>query len=125
MKIERWKGQADPNEGLIQARINQEAKRVLRRLCETGVVMAVACEMETAVVVRETPEGDQLRTAVVNREIAQAMALKEWITCPDASGRIARYFVTNAGRAALRSLTANDENAASGFAEARATLVPR
>ena len=74
--------------------------------------MAVAREMETAVIVRETPQGDQLRTVVIDREIAQAMVLKEWITCPDATGRIARYFVTNAGRAALRRLTAQDENTA-------------
>ena len=66
--------------------------------------------METAVVVRVTPEGDQLRTAVVEREIAQAMALKDWINCPDPEGRIARYFITNTGRAALRRLTAEDEN---------------
>ena len=49
-------------------------------------------------VVRSAPDGAQLRTAVVEREIAQAMALKEWISCPDASGRVARYFITNAGR---------------------------
>lgn len=117
-------GTAKPHEGLTQARIDQEAKRVLLRLCEPGAVMAVAREMETAVIVRETPQGDQLRTAVVDREIAQAMALKEWITCPDASGRIARYFVTNSGRAALRRLTAQDENAASGFADTRAVMGP-
>jgi len=117
-------GRAKPQEGLTQARIDQEAKRVLLRLCEPGAVMAVAREMETAVIVRETPQGDQLRTAVVDREIAQAMALKEWITCPDATGRIARYFVTNAGRAALRRLTAQDENAASGFADTRAVMGP-
>ncbi|MFT5629616.1 MAG: hypothetical protein ACI82I_003172 [Gammaproteobacteria bacterium] len=115
-------GTAKPHEGLTQARIDQEAKRVLLRLSEPGAVMAVAREMETAVIVRETPQGDQLRTAVVDREIAQAMALKEWITCPDASGRIARYFVTNSGRAALRRLTAQDENAASGFADTRAVM---
>ena len=86
--------------------------------------MAVAREMETAVIVRETPQGDQLRTVVIDREIAQAMALKEWITCPDATGRIARYFVTNAGRAALRRLTAQDENAASGFADTYAVMGP-
>jgi len=102
MKMDRWKGQADPEGGLTQDRIDQEAKRVLRRLCEQGAVMAVAREMETAVIVRETPQGDQLRTAVIDREIAQAMALKEWIACADTTGRIARYFVTNAGRAALR-----------------------
>ncbi len=103
--------------GLTQGRIDQEAKRILRRLCEQGAVLAVAREMETAVVVRVTPEGEQVRTAVVDREIAQAMALKDWIACPDPDGRIARYFVTNAGRAALRRLTAQDENRASGFAE--------
>ncbi|MCO4848554.1 MAG: helix-turn-helix domain-containing protein [Yoonia sp.] len=121
---DRWTSRAKPQEGLTQARIDQEAKRVLLRLCEPGAVMAVAREMETAVIVRETPQGDQLRTAVVDREIAQAMALKEWITCPDASGRIARYFVTNAGRAALRRLTAQDDNAASGFADTRSVIGP-
>ena len=94
------------------------------RLCEPGKVMAVAREMETAFIVLETPLGDQLRTAVVDREIAQAIALKEWITCPDASGRITRYFVTNSGRAALRRLTAQDENAALGFADTRAVMGP-
>jgi len=124
MKLVRIKGQADPPRGLTQERIDQEAKRVVRRLCEQGAVMAVAREMETAVIVRETANGEQLRTAVIDREIAQAMALKDWIACPDATGRIARYFVTNAGRAALRRLTAQDENAASGFREVRAQMSP-
>ncbi len=101
--------------GLTQARIDQEAKRILRRLCEQGAVLAVAREMETAVVVRVTPEGEQVRTAIVEREIAQAMALKDWITCPDPEGRIARYFITNIGRSALRRLTAQDDNRASGL----------
>jgi hypothetical protein len=102
---------------LTRNRIDQEAKRILRRLCEQGAVLAVSLEMETAVVVRVTAEGEQLRTAVVDREIAQAMALKDWITCPEPEGRIARYFITNTGRSALRRLTAEDENRASGFAE--------
>jgi hypothetical protein len=106
---------------LTQARIDQEAKRILRRLCEQGAVLAVAREMETGVVVRVTPEGDQVRTAIVEREIAQAMALKDWISCPAPEGRIARYFITNTGRAALRRLTAEDENRASGFAERSTT----
>ncbi len=119
MKIVRLNEQAVPRDGLTQARIDQEAKRVLLRLCEPGSVIAVASEMETAVIVRETDDGDQLRTAVVEREIAQALALKDWISCPDATGRVSRYFITNAGRAALRALTAQSENAASGFADAR------
>lgn len=107
-------------EALTQAQIDQEAKRVLRRLCEQGAVLAVAREMETSVVVRQTAEGEQMRTAVVGREIAQAMALKDWITCPDPEARVARYFVTNVGRAALRRLTAEDENRAGGFSESSA-----
>lgn len=84
--------------------------------------MAVAREMETAVIVRETPDGEQLRTALVEREIAQALALKDWINCPDTSSRVSRYFITNAGRAALRALTAQSENAAVGFSDARSPM---
>ena len=124
MKIDRWKGSPDQDTTLTQALIDQEAKRVLRRLCEPGAVMAVARDIETAVIVRETPQGEQLRTAVVDREIAQAMALKDWIECSEPDGQIVRYFVTNLGRASLRRLTAQDENAASGFAEARMPLAP-
>lgn len=124
MKIDRWKGSPDQDTTLTQALIDQEAKHVLRRLCEPGAVMAVARDIETAVIVRETPQGEQLRTAVVDREIAQAMALKDWIKCSEPDGRIVRYFVTNLGRASLRRLTAQDENAASGFAEARMPLAP-
>ena len=110
---------ANQTAGLTQARIDQEAKRVLRRLCEQGAVLAVARELETAVVVRDTPGGEQLRTAIVEREIAQAMALKDWISCPQPDARITRYFITNTGRAALRRLTAEDENRAGGFSDRR------
>ena len=103
--------------GLTQSRIEQEAKRVLRRLCEQGAVLAVARDMESAVVVRQTEDGEQLRTAVVARDIAQALALKDWMTCTDPNARVARYVITNAGRAELRRLTAQDENRASGLSE--------
>ena len=85
--------------GLSQSRVEQEAKRVLRRLAEQGAVLAAARDMETAVVVRHGPDGEQLRTAVVAREIAQALALNDWIVCPTPQGRIVRYTITNAGRA--------------------------
>lgn len=123
MTIARWNASADPREGLTQERIDQEAKRILLRLSEPRAVLAVAREMETAVIVRETLEGEQLRTAVVDREIAQAMALKEWISCPDPSGRVLRYFITNAGRMTLRRLAAQGENAALGFGDSHAKMM--
>lgn len=121
MNAECLKSDAGRSVGLTQDEIDQEAKRVLRRMCEPGALLAIAGEMETAVVVRLSEAGEQVRTAVVGREIAQAMALKDWIACPAPEGRIARYFITNAGRAALRRLTAKDENKASGFAEPHAS----
>ncbi|WP_136441351.1 DUF6456 domain-containing protein [Pacificoceanicola onchidii] len=99
--------------------LSREARRVLRRLCENGAVLAVAAEMDKAVVVRDMGEGGSTRTAVVDSAIAQAMALKEWIAC-DEPGRISRYHITSAGRAALNKLMAEQENRVRGFAEAQA-----
>ena len=106
------------------ATLEREACRILRRLCETGAVLAVAEKMEKAVVVRDTgPDGTGARTAVVDRTIARAMALQDWISCAT-PGRISRYRITAAGRVALGRLLAEAENLAStgqetGFAEAQ------
>lgn len=100
--------------------VEKEARRVLRRLCETGAVLAVAKEMEKAVVVRDLPGGRTTRTAVVDRQVAQAMALKDWITCRT-PGKVARYVITSAGKAALKRLLAEQPNAR-GFAEAPAVF---
>ena len=101
----------------------KEAARILRRMTEPGAVLAVAQEMEKAVIVRESESGTTMRTAVVEREIAEAMALKDWIAC-GAPGRISRYSVTAIGRAALAGLLAKRENAHQvGFAEAQTGFV--
>ncbi|MCB5197800.1 DUF6456 domain-containing protein [Loktanella sp. TSTF-M6] len=111
---------AMPSRTLSKARMEREAGHILRRLCEPGAVMAVARDMDSAVIVREDAEGETLRTAVVEAELAQAFALQNWISCADPGARIARYFVTSTGRAELRRLTARDENRAQGFADAAA-----
>nr|WP_073141244.1 DUF6456 domain-containing protein [Litoreibacter ascidiaceicola] len=79
----------------------REARRVLRRLCETGAVLALASDMDKAVVLRSFKDGPPTRTAVVSREVAQAFALKDWINCTR-TGRVASYSITTAGRAALK-----------------------
>ena len=99
--------------------LEREALRILRRLCETGAVLAVAAEMDKAVVVRDTGDGTSTRTAVVDSGIAQAMALKDWIACREPA-RISRYQITAAGRTELNRLVAASENDARGFAEAQA-----
>ena len=104
-----------------EPRIEREARRILRRLCEKGAFLAVAPEMEKAVVLREVVPGRQNRIAVVDRDVAHAFALQEWIAC-DKVGRIACYQITAVGRAALKRLLTEERTAreprAGGFAEA-------
>ena len=102
-----------------EATLSREARRVLRRLCESGAVLAVAAEMEKAVVVRDTGDGGSARTAIVDSAIAQAMALKDWISC-DTPGRVSRYRITPAGRQALQKLVAEQESKLRDFTEAQA-----
>jgi DNA-binding PadR family transcriptional regulator len=100
--------------------VEREARRILRRLSEAGSVLVAAPELPKAVVLREIPGGKSTRTAVVERTVAQAFALKDWIARTSASGRVATYEITAAGRAALKRLLAEDMGARDGFAEAPA-----
>ena len=102
--------------------INREARRILRRLCETGALLVLASDMEKAVVLRPGPGGEQTRTAVVDRAVAIAFALRDWVQ-PVELGRIAKYRVTTAGKSALKRLIEEDrqrrmsEGRAPAFAE--------
>jgi hypothetical protein len=98
--------------------IAREGRRILRRLCESGSLLAIAPDLEKAVVLKETPDGRSTRIAVVAREVAQAFALKDWIACRR-RGRVASYTITQAGRAALKRLLAEEEGRR-GCAEAAA-----
>lgn len=80
-----------------------ETVRILHRLAEPGACLALAPGMENGVVVRETGAATE-RMAIVNRGIAEAMALKDWIAC-SRQGRVARYRITDTGRDALLNMT--------------------
>ena len=98
----------------------EHAIRVLPRLCEAGAILAVADGMEKAIVVRDMPDGSSSKTAVLDTALAQAFALKAWITCSE-QGRISRYRITTAGRNALQDLLKQKDATQSyhGFAEAQ------
>jgi hypothetical protein len=102
---------AAPSDELLR----REARRILRRLSEPGACLAVARDMETAVVVRDTGGGQNVRTAVLDRAVAEAMALKDWISCA-VHGRVSRYQITAAGRAALKRLIAESSGHRDSFA---------
>lgn len=100
--------------------IAREARRILRRLCETDAVLAVVNDLDQAIVLRLGPDGQQTRTAIVDRPVAQAFAVKDWIICQK-MGKVAQYVITPAGKAALRRLLDEDRRRrqdALGFAEA-------
>lgn len=109
-----------PNEiAPSDAVMKTESARILRRLNEPGACLAVAAEMEKAVVVRDSDAGQTIRTAVVDRPVVEAMALTDWIVCAT-PGRVARYHITPTGRAALRQILAKAESDHQGMAECAA-----
>src|SRR5690606_22809519 len=97
------------------ATVDREARRILRRLCEPDAVLAIAPDMDKAVVLRGA-----VRLAVLDRAGAQAFALKDWIAV-NRHGRVTTYETSGAGRAALkRLLSADTARREPGFAEAQA-----
>jgi len=106
------------DDSLSETRLEREALRILRRMCEPGALLAVAADMDKAVVVRDTTSGTQARTAVADRDVAEALALKGWISC-GTPGRISRYRITGQGRSALGRLLAQAHGGAQGFADAQ------
>ena len=94
-----------------EASLRREARRILRRLAETDTVLAVSPEMAKAVVMK-----GELRLAIVDRQVVEAFALKDWIEVVR-PGRIATYGITGAGRSWLRRVLAEDLHPA-GLAEA-------
>lgn len=85
-----------------------EARRVLRRMAEQGTFLAIAPEMDKAVILK-----GGIRVAVIGREIAQALALKDWISVLK-PGRVMTYEITAAGRAAVRRWQDEDRAATAG-----------
>ncbi|MFW8593004.1 DUF6456 domain-containing protein [Cribrihabitans neustonicus] len=105
----------------------RKAEEVLALLSRSGAVLAVAGEMEKAVVVRDGADRGAAQKSAVGKALAGALALLDWIACTR-PGRISRYQITPAGRSALNRIVASRENRAraaleNGFAEGQAPLM--
>lgn len=110
----------DRDQILIDAeRLENELLRVLSRLSEAGALLAVAENMERAIVVRDGEGPGSMRTAVIDVPVAQIMALNDWVSCT-ATGRVSRYRITAGGRALLSRLVAEQESRISRDGEAAA-----
>lgn len=100
--------------------LEARAAPVLQDLEAEGTVLAVAADMEKAVIVDETA-GKAERRAVVDRTLAEVLALQGWISC-ESPGRISRYQISDQGRAVLRRVRCPKPDGArpTGFSEAAA-----
>ena len=78
----------------------RQIARILRRLAEPGAQMVVADGMDKAIVVR-----DDIRTAILDRELAEHMAIRAWVQLMG-QGRVSRYAISGQGREALRAMLA-------------------
>ena len=92
-----------------EARLARDGMRALRALLEPETILVIADGVEDAVVVRNSGDGRPLRRAVVGRDVAEALALREFIA-GNVTGRLARYAITAAGRAEARRLLAETES---------------
>lgn len=79
----------------------EQFRRILRRLAESGAEMVLAEGMEKAIVVR-----DDIRTAILDRHIAEKIALNAWV-CMRSAGRVNRYTISPTGRDALKKMIAS------------------
>ncbi|MXU66197.1 DUF6456 domain-containing protein [Oceanomicrobium pacificus] len=95
------------------AAINREARRILRRLCESGAELVIARDLARAAVLKVTDGGAPVRIGTLDRDIAMSFALRDWIE-GSGTGRVARYRITPAGRAALKRLIEEDRAARKG-----------
>ena len=86
---------------------------MLRRLAEPGTRAGDRPRNGKGGGAATLPDGTTLRTGVVDRAVAQAFALKDWIAVPQA-GRVTTYEITTAGRAALKRFLAEDEAGRAG-----------
>ncbi|MCQ0970009.1 helix-turn-helix domain containing protein [Paracoccus sp. TK19116] len=85
------KGGANQLDGL-------QIQRALRRLAEPGSLLVVADGMDNGIVTR-----DGIRTAIIERRLAEVMALRGWVA-QVGHGKLLSYAIVPAGRDALRDM---------------------
>jgi hypothetical protein len=66
----------EPAEPLTETELERKGCAVLRQLRHPGTLLVVAVNMDKAVVVQDQDGDDPIRTDVIDKELAEAMALK-------------------------------------------------
>lgn len=87
----------------VGRREEDQTRRILRRLAEPEAELVVAPGMEKAIVTR-----GEIRTAILDRRLAERFALQAWVEVVTQGQKMARYRISTAGRAELRRLGRGD-----------------
>lgn len=104
----------------IEGTSDLDAIQALRRLVMPDTLLAVSLDMEQGVIVQAgESDGSDHATGLPFGTLLR-LAIRGWIATQDPSGRVLRYRITPAGRTALRTLVAHQENTARAMAEAPA-----
>ncbi|WP_367946750.1 DUF6456 domain-containing protein [Roseovarius sp. EL26] len=116
--------QLNPEKPVVMSdeKFHAEAFPVLQQLRKNSTVLAVAAGMEKAVIVSDDKEQATVAINNIDRELAEAIALKGWIES-NCTGRIVRYRISASGRSAFNLLLAERENSAMGFAETQTSFL--
>ncbi len=91
-----------PSALLDSKKFEAEAPRILNRLNEKNSYLVIAAGLEKAIVAREYPNNETMRTAILDRSIAQALAINNWIE-PHSFKTTYKYKITHAGKAILKN----------------------
>ncbi len=92
-----------------KARLQRDITRALKALSEPRTLLVIAEAVEEAIVVLTGDDGRPVRRAIVARDVAEVLALREWIA-GKTKGRLGRYSITAAGRAELNRQMAQAES---------------
>lgn len=87
--------------------VEKEARRILRRMSEPRAFLALARGAQVACVFRKA-EDALVTLARTQLEMARAFAARDWIACTHSGPSMARYEITQAGRAWLRRTLGED-----------------
>jgi hypothetical protein len=93
----------DPNQPALSPECSvADLLQALQHLDQPMAQLIVAPDMPKAVIVRDMGQGASERLAVIDRAVAEMLALKDWITC-QRTGRVRSYMLSAEGSAALRA----------------------
>lgn len=116
--LRRVVGDADRSEVAEDDPLLRQAAPTLRQLLDQDSSLLVSRDMDKALVVRTGRKGQARNLAIIDRSLAEEMALRRWITALEPDARVQRYRITHAGRLLVRGGALAVRNM--GFAEAQA-----